>query len=96
MALKPGPELRSAIQLYHERSGNRNLSESLRELLIRGLYIGEKPGGHFSEAAYRSATQTVKGTLMQVLHQHLKGSPFQEFLRRIEEDTRTALGDHFI
>lgn len=49
------PELQGAVQTYMDRSGDSSVSDALRTLLVRGLYLEARPSGRFTEPAFTAA-----------------------------------------
>ncbi|MCK9355526.1 MAG: hypothetical protein M0R22_00025 [Dehalococcoidia bacterium] len=59
-------DLRLRVQAYIDGSAGTysSVAEALKDLLVRGLFITEKPAGKMSEAAYHSAFISAKGEFL--------------------------------
>ncbi len=89
VGIKLPDELRSKLQEFVEQGGYLSVSEALKVLLVRGLYLDEKPGGRLSEPAFLAAYISAKGALMDVVLRKLNmllqraiDEAFQELMAR--------------
>jgi len=63
------PDLRRDVQEFLSVGKFENVSEALRALLWRGLFIDQKPRGKWSDSAWFAAYQSMKLVLIQAAYQ---------------------------
>lgn len=89
VGLKLPEELIVKVQEFVSQGGYLSVAEAVKVLIVRGLYLGEKPGGRLSEPAFLAAYIAAKGAIMDVVLRKLNlllqraiDEAFQELMAR--------------
>jgi hypothetical protein len=81
--VRVGDDLRLLLQRFMDDGGYTSCSEAGKVLLVRGLYVTDKPSGRVSEPAFTAAYLAVKGEILDV------------FMRKIRERIIDILRESF-
>jgi hypothetical protein len=71
VSIKIPDELGAKLQEFVSQGGYLSVGEALKVLLVRGLYLDQKPGGRLSEPAFLAAYISAKGALFDVVFRSL-------------------------
>lgn len=83
ITIRVSPDLRAKLQSWLDRSGQPSVSDGMRTLLLRGLFLDERPAGRFSEAAFAAAYFNYRAQIMGSVNRWLRSSSFEDLLSSV-------------
>ena len=82
--------LQRQVQEFITRNSFGTVTEGLRALIVRGLYVENKPRGKLSESAWLASYFQAGGKIQSALFKAMTGPPMRKL---IDEAFRDAFGD---